>query len=391
MPNHDIDSLLIGVKEILPGGAEALAARLASGKKLRVKLGIDPTAPDLHLGHTVCLNILQRFAEAGHQPVLLIGGFTAQLGDPSGRNEARPPLSPEEVVSHASHFLEQASSVVDLERCEVVNNADWLSKLSSSALITLASSFTVNQMIAKEAFGERLEKGQPLYLHEMLYPLLQGYDSVQIRADLELGGSDQRFNVLAGRDLQRQAGQEPQLVALLPLLIGLDGQKKMSKTAGNHIALRDTASDFFGKTMSLPDAQMLAWFELLLGVSAREVQAYPEVANPRDLKMRLARELTSKFKGAQAAQEAQEDFVQRFQRRELPSEIPLHSFQLGQSLVQVLNNSGSVSSNGEARRLIAGGGVKVNEKKADEQIVLKAGDVLQVGKRKFLKLQAGES
>ncbi len=388
------DYLCMGGAEVLPSGKQALISKLkkaqSENRPLRVKLGIDPTGSDLHLGHTVCLQILKRFQNLGHLPVLLIGGFTAQLGDPTGRNEARPPLTEEQVKENSGTFLEQVAKVLDLSKTEVVNNADWLSGLSLSELLKLASTTTINQLIAKEAFGERLDKGFPLYLHEIFYPILQGYDSVAIKADIEIGGMDQRFNVLAGRDLQKHFGQDPQIVLLMPLLVGLDGKKKMSKTSNNYIALLDKPEEIFGKTMSLPDELLMTWFELVLPTSLErrdEVKAkISNNINPRDLKMELAREIINLYYSPEAAFNAEQDFIAKFQKKEIPINIPEFKLEPDKSLIDVLAESGLVSSKGEAKRLIAGHGVQINSQKASLDSLVVIGDIIQVGKRKFVKL-----
>lgn len=386
--------LCMGGAEILPSGQEALIAKLkkaaSENRPLRVKLGIDPTGADLHLGHTVCLQLLKRFQNLGHTPLLLIGGFTAQLGDPTGRNEARPPLSEEQVKENSATFLEQAGKVLDLSQTEIVNNADWLSGLNLSEVLKLASTTTINQLIAKEAFGERLEKGFPLYLHEIFYPILQGYDSVALKADIEIGGQDQRFNLLAGRDLQKHFGQDSQIAILMPLLVGLDGKKKMSKTSNNYIALLDKPEEIFGKTMSLPDELLKSWFELVLPISLErlaELQNKMQAnINPRDLKMELACEIISLYYSSQAAQEAQEDFIAKFQKKEIPANIPEFKLEEGKSLIDILFESGLVASKGEGKRLIAGQGIQINSQKALLDSVVVSGDIIQVGKRKFVKL-----
>jgi tyrosyl-tRNA synthetase len=391
---EQIDYLMSGDAEVLPGGREALILKLKKAQSekrpLRIKLGIDPTGADLHLGHTVCLQVLRRFQNLGHTAVLLIGGFTAQLGDPTGRNEARPPLNESQVQENAKTFLDQARRVLDLNKVEVVNNADWLSTLSLSEVLKLASTTTINQLIAKEAFGERLEVGHPLYLHEIFYPILQGYDSVAIKADLEIGGHDQRFNVLAGRDMQKHFGQDPQIVLLMPLLVGLDGKKKMSKTAGNYIGLQDLPSEMYGKTMSLPDELLLDWYGAVLSETPAQVKQFKEQlttgANPRDLKMKLAAQIVSLYYSEADAEAAEADFVAKFQKRTIPDELPEFKFETGKSLIDVLSEANLVASKGEAKRLIAGQGVQVNSQKATSETELKVGDIVQVGKRKFAKL-----
>ncbi len=389
-----IDYLMSGKAEILPGGQKVLLQKIRKAKSenrpLRVKLGIDPTGADLHLGHTVCLQSLRRFQDLGHQAVLIIGGFTAQLGDPTGRNEARPPLTSEQVKQNAETFLDQVKRVLDLSKVEVVNNADWLSDLKLGEILKLASTTTINQLIAKEAFGERLEQGHPLYVHELFYPILQGYDSVIVKSDIEIGGQDQRFNVLAGRDMQKHFEQEPQIVMLLPLLIGLEGKKKMSKTSDNYIGLTESPNEIFGKTMSLPDSLLIDWYELVNSSSSEEIELIKnqlaEGANPRDIKMNLAFNLVELYYSSHEAQAAKEDFIAKFQKREIPAEIPEFVLDENKSIVDILFEAKLVESKGEAKRLIAGQGVQVNSQKASLETALQKGDIIQVGKRKFVKL-----
>jgi tyrosyl-tRNA synthetase len=338
----------------------------------------------------VCIQVLKRFQVLGHKPVILIGGFTAQLGDPTGRNEARPPLTEKEVKDNSLSFLSQIRKVIDLEKVEVVDNVDWLDPLKLSEVLKLASNTTINQLIAKEAFGQRIQQGHPLFLHEIFYPLLQGYDSVAVSADIEIGGTDQRFNVLAGRDLQKQFGQEQQIVFLMPLLVGLDGTKKMSKTASNYIALNDSPEDMFGKVMSLPDSLLEDWFKLLTGPSAQELNDFTSALkngeNPRNLKVLLAKKIIESYYSTEDSDKAENDFVTKFQKKEIPDEVDEFTFDGSKSIVDLLFEAGLVSSKGEARRLIAGQGVKVNSQKATLETSLSKQDVIQVGKRKFVKL-----
>src|SRR3989338_8060395 len=313
----------------LPGGPSELQKLYskAAGEKrqLRVKLGIDPTSTDLHLGHTVCLHLLRRFQQHGHKPVLIIGGFTAMVGDPSGRNEARPPLTYEQVQENAKTYLEQVGKILDLKNIEVVNNYDWLSKISSADFIKLAHLVTVNQLIGKEAFGARIENKEPLYLHEVLYPVLQGYDSYFVKADIEIGGTDQTFNVLFGRDVQKYFNQVPQLVILNPLLIGLDGKRKMSKSFNNYIALQDSPDEIFGKAMSIPDDLIIHYFSLVTDVSIEEMTNFRKELesgkNPRDVKMELAHRLVKSLYNTSNAEEAKGNFVKQFQKNEIPENI----------------------------------------------------------------------
>jgi tyrosyl-tRNA synthetase len=314
-----------GVVDLKPGGIDTLKKLLEDSKEknkpLRVKLGIDPTSSDLHLGHMVCINKLRQFQDFGHQAVLLIGGYTAQVGDPSGRNETRPSLSPEEVKTYALTYLEQVAKVIDMSKVEIVNNADWFSKFSMTDMIKLAAQVTVNQMIAKDAFGKRLDAGQPLYAHEIIYPLLQGFDSVEIKADIELGGTDQLFNLMVGRDLQRSHGQKPQLAMTMPLLVGLDGVKKMSKSYQNYIGVSDSADEIFGKTMSIPDELIMDYFTLAAQALPDELEKVKvkldSGENPRNIKDELAQKLVSIYHSQEDAKAASENFINKFKNRRI--------------------------------------------------------------------------
>ena len=383
---------------VLPGGAIELAKLFDEAKKtkrqLRIKLGIDPTNIDLHLGHTVCLQVLRKFQNLGHKPVLIIGGFTATVGDPSGRNEARPALTYEEVDKNAKTYLNQISKILDLSKTEVVNNYEWLSKISSSEIIKLAHLVTINQLIGKEAFGERVSAGQPLYLHEVLYPILQGYDSVAVKADIEIGGVDQTYNVLFGRHLQKHYGQKEQLVLLLPLLIGLDGVKKMSKTFNNYIALNDSPDDVFGKSMSIPDELIVQYFKLLTDVPLIEIIKYEETmkngANPRDIKLKLATKLVEQLCGSDFSVKAEENFIKQFRHKEIPDDVDEYLYKEPLKVIDLMYLSKIVSSKSEAKRLIEGGGVKLKSVRVDDPNLLitenDKNSVLQVGKRKFVKI-----
>jgi tyrosyl-tRNA synthetase len=359
--DDQVKILTQGVVDLKPGGTDTLKTLLKDSqeknKPLRVKLGIDPTSSDLHLGHMVCINKLRQFQDFGHQAVLLIGGYTAQVGDPSGRNEARPSLSADEVSDYAKTYIEQVAKVIDMDKVQIVNNADWFSKFSMTDMIKLAAKVTVNQMIAKDAFGKRLDAGQPLYAHEIIYPLLQGYDSVEIEADIELGGTDQLFNLMVGRDLQKSYDQRPQLAMTMPLLVGLDGVKKMSKSYQNYIGINDSANDIYGKTMSIPDELILDYFTLAAQALPNEVEAIKQKLNsgenPRNVKDELA-QVTTKVK-----------------------------------VIDLLAETKLCASKGEAKRLIAGGGVKLAGEKVEDpnyEILPEHDAVLQVGKRKFVKL-----
>ncbi|MBU6453745.1 MAG: tyrosine--tRNA ligase [Cyanobacteria bacterium REEB67] len=388
---------LAGSAEILPN-LQDLAARLAQAKDasrpLRVKFGVDPTSANLHLGHTVGLRALRRFQDRGHSIFLVIGGYTAQLGDPTGRNTARPPLSAEQVAFNAATYLNQVSLILDMERVTVVNNADWLSKVD---LIKLAALVTANQLLAKDGFASRLEAQQPLGLHELLYPLLQGFDSVQIEADIEIGGTDQRFNILMGRHLQPHFKQQPQLAMLLPLLVGMDGARKMSKSFGNSIGLTDSPEQIFTKVMSLPDAQIVPFFELVSGVPGERLDALKiELAagrNPKQAKEELGRLLITQFHNEATAQEAAAEWNRVHSQRLVPQDMPSHKLSAASLIVDLLKNSGLASSKNQARQLIAGGGVRLDGEKVSDATALvalppPAGTILQVGRRQFIRLIA---
>jgi tyrosyl-tRNA synthetase len=395
--------------EILPGGLNALAERLQAAKKnkkpLRVKLGVDPTFTDLHIGHTVALRKLRQFQEYGHQVVIIIGGFTARIGDPSGRDATRPTLTDEEVQANAKTYLDQIGLVLDLKKTELTNNADWLKSLDLNQIIKLAGSVTVNQLLAKEAFGARFDKQLPISLHELLYPILQGYDSVAIKADIEFGGTDQRFNVLQGREVQMFYGQEPQLVMLMPLLEGTDGEKKMSKTYGNYIGLKDTPADMFGKCMRIPDNLIVKYFNLATSLSGKEIAAIEtELAqgkNPKDIKLKLAQQMVSQYHGLLAAELELENWDKLHSQRSLPNanDIPTHEVELTTPLFRILVEAKLVSGTGEAKRLFADGGVKFRGNIIQNAYIpygqlldeaLKngnAGDnILQIGRRKSVLL-----
>lgn len=399
MNEVNLNQLLSGVVEIKPGGSEALERLLREahkeGRQLRVKLGIDPTSTDLHLGHMVCIQKLKQFQDAGHLPVLIIGGYTAQVGDPSGRNEARPPLSADDVQKNAQTYLDQVGKVLDLSKAELVNNADWFNKFSMADFLKLASRVTVNQMVAKEAFGTRIEKGLPLYMHETVYPLLQGYDSVEVKADIELGGTDQTFNLLVGRDLQKAHEQNQQLAMTMPLLIGLDGSKKMSKTSGNFIALNDPSNEMFGKTMSIPDELIPDYYSLAAMASKSEVNEIKSKLdkadiNPRDLKVELAKKIIEIYYSRDEAQKAEENFINQFKKNLIPDDIPEYKLNEPIQLKKIMLDCSMAESAGEAKRLVKNGGVKLDGQKLDDanqEIELQGEEqVLQVGKRKFVRL-----
>jgi tyrosyl-tRNA synthetase len=395
--DEQIKILSQGVVDLKPGGVDALKELLVKSEKtkkpLKVKLGIDPTSSDLHLGHMVCINKLKQFQDFGHQAILLIGGYTAQVGDPSGRNEARPALSAQEVNTYAQTYIDQVSKVLDINKVQIVNNADWFAKFSMTDMIKLAAKVTVNQMIAKDAFGKRLDAGQALYAHEIIYPLLQGYDSVELQADIELGGTDQLFNLMVGRDLQRSYEQEPQMAMTMPLLVGLDGTKKMSKSYQNYIGINDGADDIYGKTMSIPDALILDYFALAAQALPVDITAYQSRLdsgeNPRNLKDELAQKIVSIYYDSDTAQRSAQNFINQFKNKEVPDDIPEMKLTQTVRVIDLLSDSKLCASKGEAKRLIAGGGVKLAGEKIDDpnfELNPAQEAVLQVGKRKFLKL-----
>jgi tyrosyl-tRNA synthetase len=376
---------------------EELARKLARGKPLRVKLGLDPTAPDLHLGHTVVINKLRHFQELGHQVQFLIGDFTGMIGDPTGKNQTRPPLSREQILDNAKSYRAQMSRILDPDRTQVMFNSEWSDKLGAEGMIRLASRYTLARLLERDDFAKRYKAGLPISVHELLYPLMQGYDSVAMKADVELGGTDQKFNLLVGRELQRDYGQEPQCIMTMPLLVGLDGVEKMSKSLGNYIGITEPAQDMFGKLMRISDELLWRYMELLSFEDAKSIGAkkaeVADGANPRDVKFGFAGEIVERFHGKAAAQGAARDFNARFRDRALPTEIPEQSLTAppgGLVSTQVLKQAGLVSSSSEADRLIAQGGVKVNgERLSDRKMMFAAGEtyLVQVGKLKVSRIK----
>jgi tyrosyl-tRNA synthetase len=385
--------------EVLPDGPAALAGKILAareaGRPLRVKLGVDPTSTDLHLGHAVVFRKLRQFQDFGHQVVLIIGGFTAQIGDPSGRNTTRPPLTPEQVSANAKTYLDQMGLILDVEQTEVVNNADWLAPLTLAAVLKLASSVTANQLLAKEAFGDRLEKHLPIGFHELFYPLLQAYDSVAVRADIELGGTDQRFNILQGRELQPCYGQEPQLAFLVPLLEGTDGVQKMSKSYGNYIGLKEPPDDMFGKCMRIPDELVVKYFELATTWSGADIDgvkaALEAGGNPKDAKEKLAHQVVRQYHGLEAAEKALAEWRRVHSERLFPDDMPQHVVADKTYLFRAIVDSRLASGTGEAKRLVQEGAVRLDGEQVKDpnyELSLSAGQsmVLQVGRRKFVRL-----
>lgn len=375
---------------------QKLARSKVTGEPLRCKLGLDPTAPDIHVGHTVVLNKLRQLQDLGHTVIFLIGDFTAAIGDPSGRNVTRPPLSPEQIKINAETYLNQAGLVLDLTKTEVRYNSEWNNALGATGLIRLASRYTLARLLERDDFAKRFAAELPIAMHELIYPLMQGYDSVALKSDIELGGSDQRFNLLVGRELQRQYDQEPQCILTMPLLVGLDGVEKMSKSKHNYIGITDTPNDMFGKVMSISDTLMWNWYDLLsLRPNAEIAKLKEECAagrNPRDAKVLLAKEIIARFHSAKEADAAEAEFNARFRGGAAPSDMPEVTVQAetadGIGILQMIKEAGLAPSNSEAGRNVTQGGVHLNgDKVSDKGLRLKAGTyTLQVGKRKWAKV-----
>lgn len=375
---------------------EELIEKLKGGKPLRVKAGFDPTAPDLHLGHTVLLNKMRQLQEMGHEIQFLIGDFTGMIGDPSGKNETRPPLTREQVEANALTYQQQVFKVLDPQKTKIMFNSEWMNRLSPVDLIKLAATHTVARMLERDDFHKRFAANQPIAIHEFLYPLLQGYDSVMMEADIELGGTDQKFNLLMGRELQKHFGYKPQIVLMMPLLTGLDGVKKMSKSLGNYIGITEPAQDIFGKVMSISDETMWSWFELLSFRSMSEVDSLREKVkqgmNPRDVKFLLAKELVARFHSNDAAEQAQANFIAQFQKGQLPEDMPEVTIKWGEgmTIAKLIKEAGLTESISEATRLLKQGGVKVDGEKLSDlnaQFNDKKTIILQVGKRRFAKVK----
>lgn len=374
-----------------------LVQKLARGTPLRVKAGFDPTAPDLHLGHTVLINKLRQFQELGHEVLFLIGDFTGMIGDPTGKNVTRKPLTRDEVIENAKSYEEQIFKILDPEKTLVLFNSSWMGAMSAADLVQLAARHTVARMLERDDFDKRYKEGQPIAIHEFLYPLIQGYDSVAMRADIELGGTDQRFNLLMGRELQKQYGQEQQVVLTMPILEGLDGVQKMSKSLGNYIGINESPDEMFGKLMSISDGLMWRYFELLSFKSTNMImalrQSVAEGANPRDIKFELAKEIVGRFQGKVAADAAMREFIARFQRGAMPEDMPEVEVRSpnadGLAVANLLKEAGLTSSTSESLRMIQAGAVRMDgERLADGKLTIAAGQVhvFQVGKRKFARV-----
>ncbi len=367
-----------------------LKARLEKGETIHVKLGIDPTGSELHVGHAVVLRKLRDFQKAGHRITLIIGTFTGKIGDPTGKDKTRPPLTDEMINENMKDFLEQASVVLDINKIEIKKNGEWLSNMTFKDVVELASSFTVQQMTKRDSFFKRIQAGHEISLHEFLYPLMQGYDSVALKSDLELGGTDQLFNLMAGRQIQRRFEQKPQDIMTVPILVGTDGKEKMSKSLGNYIGLKETPKEMFGKTMSIPDDLMENWFEVLTSIPLTEIQTILK-GHPRDAKLTLAREIVSEFHDSKKAEQSQKEFLRMFADKGLPDDLEEIIMEISEhKILDVMVISKLCASGGEIKRMIKQGGVKFDDQKiiSQDEIVQirKKGKILQVGKRKFIEL-----
>ena len=401
---RQMEILKTGAAEIVPEEElkEKIRKSIINDKPLIVKLGLDPTAPDIHLGHTVPLQKMRQFQDLGHQAVIVIGDFTGRIGDPSGRSETRKPLTEEELLRNAETYKEQIFKILDPEKTRIEFNSTWLKELNLEDILRLAAHCTVAQMLEREDFANRYAEGRPISIHEFFYPLMQGYDSVALKADVELGGTDQKFNLLMGRSLQRDFGQEPQVALMTPILEGLDGVHKMSKSLGNYIGVYESPREMFGKTMSIPDELMIRYFELVTKVPVAEIRQLEEglrqgTVHPRDLKMRLGMEIVKIYHGEEQAEQAKDEFIRMFQKKEAPDEMPnLILSELGFDpnseieVVELLAGSKLAPSKREAKRLIEQGGVRINDQRIDDVFAVykfAEGDIIKVGKRKFARIK----
>ena len=379
-----------GADEILP--LEELKKKLEKNKPLRVKLGMDPTAPDLHLGHTVVINKMKQLQDLGHEIIFLIGDFTGMIGDPTGKNVTRKPLTKADVLENAKSYEDQVFKILDKDKTRIAFNSEWMGKMSSAEMISLASKQTVARMLERDDFSKRYKGGQAISIHEFLYPLVQGYDSVALRADIELGGSDQKFNLLVGRELQKQADMEPQVILTMPILEGLDGVQKMSKSLGNYIGIDEDPDSMFGKIMSISDDLMWRYLELLSFESLETIESWKKEVedgeNPRNIKFRLAEEIITRFHDKDQAKKAQQNFIDRFAKNQIPDEMDEFSFSKGIKVANLLKDTNLVSSTSEAFRMIKQGAVKIDgEKLTDKDLAPDEGTlVFQVGKRKFARV-----
>ena len=379
-----------GADEILP--LEELKKKLQKNKPLRIKVGFDPTAPDLHLGHTVVINKMKQLQDLGHEIIFLIGDFTGMIGDPSGKNVTRKPLTKDEIQENAKSYEEQVFKILDKDKTKIAFNSEWMSKMSSADMITLASRQTVARMLERDDFSKRYKSGQAISIHEFLYPLVQGFDSVALQTDMELGGTDQKFNLLVGRELQKQAGKEPQIILTMPLLEGLDGVQKMSKSLDNYIGIDETPDEMFGKLMSISDDLMWRYLELLSFESLETIESWKQEVkdgeNPRNIKFRLAEEIITRFHSNELAKQAQQNFIDRFAKNQTPNEMDEFKFPKGIKIANLLKDSNLVSSTSEAIRMIKQGAAKMDgEKITNKDLEPKVGtSVYQVGKRKFARV-----
>jgi len=379
-----------GTDEILP--LDELKTKLKKNKPLRIKLGMDPTAPDLHLGHTVVINKMKQLQDLGHEIIFLIGDFTGMIGDPTGKNVTRKPLTKEDVLENAKTYQDQIFKILDKEKTTIAFNSAWMNKMSSTEMISLASKHTVARMLERDDFSKRYKGGQAISIHEFLYPLVQGYDSVALRADMELGGSDQKFNLLVGRELQKQANMEPQVILTMPILEGLDGVQKMSKSLDNYIGIDEDPDSMFGKIMSISDELMWRYLELLSFESLETIESWKKEVengeNPRNIKFRLAEEIITRFHSNKEAKKAQQNFIDRFAKNQIPEEMDEYTFSKGLKIANLLKDSDLVNSTSEAFRMIKQGAVKMDgEKINDKDFTPNVGtSVYQVGKRKFARV-----
>lgn len=391
-----------GVAEILPEAllVEKLKRSIATGAPLKVKLGLDPTAPDIHLGHTVVLRKLKQFQDLGHHIIIIIGDFTGRIGDPTGRSETRKPLTDDDIRRNAKTYEEQIFKILDREKTQVSFNSTWLAPLTFADVVNLAARYTVARMLEREDFTKRFKEGRPISVHEFFYPLMQGYDSVALAADIEFGGTDQKFNLLMGRHLQEEFGQEPQVAIMMPILEGLDGVQKMSKSLGNYIGIDEAPTEIYGKSMSIPDALMVRYYELVTDVSLEELDNIRTglengTLHPRDTKMRLAHTLVRLYHGEAMADQAQNEFIKVFQQGELPDDIPEFQFEQQTEAIwlpKLLTQLMLASSSSEAKRAVQQGSVKINGEKitdTDAKLTVADGMIVQVGKRKFAKIVLG--
>lgn len=379
-----------GVEELIPEAE--LIEKLKENRPLRIKLGADPTAPDIHLGHTVILNKLRAFQELGHEVTFLIGDFTGMVGDPSGKNTTRPPLTREDVLANAETYKQQVFKILDPAKTKIQFNSEWLNELGAEGMIRLASNLTVARMLERDDFKKRYAGNQPIAIHEFMYPLLQGYDSVAMETDIELGGSDQKFNLLMGRELQKSHGQKPQVVLMMPLLVGLDGEKKMSKSAHNYIGVSEAPTEMFGKIMSISDVLMWSYYELLSFRPLEEIAQFKADVdagkNPRDIKILLAKEIIARFHSEADADAAEQEFINRFQKGAMPDEMPEFEFEAGTAIANLLKEADLVGSTSDALRMIRQGAAKLDgEKIEDTKLIPEIGTAIyQVGKRKFARI-----